>query len=313
MSDDLNTITSELFGHERGAFSGATSKRIGLVEFARQGTLIFDELLNLPMHAQNLLLDFVQFGTYRPLGFDGPEPRVAQHGSSPPPTAIWGPRYEAGASARICSIASPRRFWSFLPCVVAAKTSFLSLTPRYGGSTRIARGRCRCRSKGCSCRPRSSGPAMSDSWSTSCCEHANELWFVPRWRPSSISSTSRRVTWNGCWCSRAYGPRYRRSTARPRRIWRLRGRTSSRRAIGFRRAKPSSSNKHPRLRRRGRPRGKRAGHCTNHPSEPYGGPRHSLGRRDSSLSLKCPQRRPPPARYRDGRTTTRLIGRLDSV
>jgi transcriptional regulator with GAF, ATPase, and Fis domain len=74
-SDDLNTITSELFGHERGAFSGAVGKRVGLVEFANNGTLILDELLNLPPHAQKLLLDFTQFGTYRPLGYDKAEPK----------------------------------------------------------------------------------------------------------------------------------------------------------------------------------------------------------------------------------------------
>jgi transcriptional regulator with GAF, ATPase, and Fis domain len=77
-SDDLNTITSELFGHERGAFSGAAGKRVGLVEFAKDGTLIFDELLNLPPHAQKLLLDFAQFGTYRPLGYDRAEPKQAR-------------------------------------------------------------------------------------------------------------------------------------------------------------------------------------------------------------------------------------------
>jgi transcriptional regulator with GAF, ATPase, and Fis domain len=74
-SDDLNTITSELFGHERGAFSGATARRVGLVEFADGGTLIFDEVLNLQTHAQRLLLDFTQFGTYRPLGYERPEPK----------------------------------------------------------------------------------------------------------------------------------------------------------------------------------------------------------------------------------------------
>jgi transcriptional regulator with GAF, ATPase, and Fis domain len=76
-SDDLNTITSELFGHERGAFSGATQKRVGLVEYASGGTLILDEVLNLPPQAQSLLLDFVQFGTYRPLGYDKPQPKHA--------------------------------------------------------------------------------------------------------------------------------------------------------------------------------------------------------------------------------------------
>jgi two-component system NtrC family response regulator len=76
-SDDLNTIVSELFGHERGAFSGATSRRAGLVELANRGTLVLDELLNLPHHAQKLLLDFTQFGTYRPLGYERATPKVA--------------------------------------------------------------------------------------------------------------------------------------------------------------------------------------------------------------------------------------------
>ena len=78
MADDLNTITSELFGHERGAFSGAVSKRIGLVEYAKGGTLILDEVLNLPLNAQQLLLDFTQFGSYRPLGYQGRDPRTSQ-------------------------------------------------------------------------------------------------------------------------------------------------------------------------------------------------------------------------------------------
>ncbi len=77
MADDLNTITSELFGHERGSFSGAVAKRTGLVEYANGGTLILDEVLNLPRHAQQLLLDFTQFGSYRPLGYQGREPKKA--------------------------------------------------------------------------------------------------------------------------------------------------------------------------------------------------------------------------------------------
>jgi DNA-binding NtrC family response regulator len=77
-SDDLNTITSELFGHERGSFSGALSRRTGLVEYADGGTLIFDEILNLSPNAQKLLLDFTQFGTYRPLGWEKRDPKRAR-------------------------------------------------------------------------------------------------------------------------------------------------------------------------------------------------------------------------------------------
>jgi transcriptional regulator with GAF, ATPase, and Fis domain len=76
-SDDLNTISSELFGHERGAFTGANTKRVGLVELANRGTLVLDELLNLPPNAQRLLLDLVQFGTFRPQGYDRHEPKRA--------------------------------------------------------------------------------------------------------------------------------------------------------------------------------------------------------------------------------------------
>jgi transcriptional regulator with GAF, ATPase, and Fis domain len=77
-ADDLNTITSELFGHEKGSFSGALAARAGLVSFADRGTLVLDEILNLPPHAQQLLLDFTQFGSYRPLGHAHAEPRTAQ-------------------------------------------------------------------------------------------------------------------------------------------------------------------------------------------------------------------------------------------
>ncbi len=76
-SDDLNTIASELFGHERGAYSGAHARRRALVAHADGGTLILDEVLNLPLRAQQLLLDFTQFGTYRPLGYDGAVPKKA--------------------------------------------------------------------------------------------------------------------------------------------------------------------------------------------------------------------------------------------
>jgi|JI10StandDraft_1071094.scaffolds.fasta_scaffold10796_3 transcriptional regulator with GAF, ATPase, and Fis domain len=77
-ADDLNTITSELFGHERGSYSGALGRRAGLVELADGGALILDEILNLPPHAQQLLLDFAQFGSYRPLGWAQAEPRYAK-------------------------------------------------------------------------------------------------------------------------------------------------------------------------------------------------------------------------------------------
>ena len=73
--DDRNTVISELFGHAKGAFTGATSSRVGRVEQADGGTLFLDEILNLPVAVQPLLLDLLQDGTYEPLGWSLPTPK----------------------------------------------------------------------------------------------------------------------------------------------------------------------------------------------------------------------------------------------
>jgi two-component system response regulator GlrR len=59
---------SELFGHERGAFTGALTKTGGLVESAKQGTLFLDEVEVLPLSVQAKLLRFLQQREYRALG-----------------------------------------------------------------------------------------------------------------------------------------------------------------------------------------------------------------------------------------------------
>jgi transcriptional regulator with PAS, ATPase and Fis domain len=65
---------SELFGHRRGAFSGAVSERKGLVQSAHRGTLFLDDVNDLPMHLQPKLLDVIQRGTVRPVGSDAEVP-----------------------------------------------------------------------------------------------------------------------------------------------------------------------------------------------------------------------------------------------
>src|SRR5437588_848339 len=61
---------SELFGHQRGAFSGAVTERKGLFQAANHGTLLLDDINDLPSHLQPKLLDVIQRGTVRPVGSD---------------------------------------------------------------------------------------------------------------------------------------------------------------------------------------------------------------------------------------------------
>jgi len=61
---------SELFGHRRGAFSGAIQDRKGLFQSAHQGTLFLDDINDLPANLQPKLLDVIQRGTVRPVGSD---------------------------------------------------------------------------------------------------------------------------------------------------------------------------------------------------------------------------------------------------
>ena len=63
-ASDLNMSRSELFGHCKGAFTGAIRNKMGLVEKADGGLLILEELGELPLEVQAMLLTFIETGEY---------------------------------------------------------------------------------------------------------------------------------------------------------------------------------------------------------------------------------------------------------
>jgi psp operon transcriptional activator len=61
-------IESELFGHERGAFTGATQQRVGRFEAANGGSLFLDEISLIPMEVQEKILRVVEYGSFERVG-----------------------------------------------------------------------------------------------------------------------------------------------------------------------------------------------------------------------------------------------------
>jgi two-component system response regulator AtoC len=61
-------IESELFGHEKGSFTGAGARKLGLFEAAQGGTLLIDEVCELPLKLQTKLLRALETGTIRRIG-----------------------------------------------------------------------------------------------------------------------------------------------------------------------------------------------------------------------------------------------------
>ncbi len=65
-------IESELFGHEAGAFTGATTRRAGRFEMANEGTLFLDEIGLIPLETQEKILRAVEYGLFERVGSSRP-------------------------------------------------------------------------------------------------------------------------------------------------------------------------------------------------------------------------------------------------
>ena len=84
------TIDSELFGHEKGAFTGATEARKGYFEVADGGTIFLDEVAELPHTTQVRLLRVLQTGEFIRVGASKARKNAALTSVCwPPPTRIW--------------------------------------------------------------------------------------------------------------------------------------------------------------------------------------------------------------------------------
>lgn len=69
-----NVVESELFGHTRGAFTGASQARPGLLSLAHEGTIFLDEVADIPLSVQAKLLRVLEYNEFLPVGSNEPQP-----------------------------------------------------------------------------------------------------------------------------------------------------------------------------------------------------------------------------------------------
>ena len=115
-------IEAELFGHERGAFTGATNRREGRFKAADGGTLFLDEVAELSQAAQAKLLRVLQRGTIEPLGSNDTV-KVDVRIISATHRDLRARIARKACSARISTTGSTPSIWRSRRCAVGATIS----------------------------------------------------------------------------------------------------------------------------------------------------------------------------------------------
>ena len=116
--------SSDLFGHEKGAFTGAERKRMGVWEEAAGGTLFLDEIGNLPLVVQQMLLRALEAKRYRPTGGSKDKKadvRIIAATNEDLPTAIAEKRFRADLYQRL------KEYTLYIPPLRECKEDILPL------------------------------------------------------------------------------------------------------------------------------------------------------------------------------------------